>query len=276
VRDVHAKELDVLELKKDNKKLTIVRGPGLDAGKDLHERELQSIGEVESNSTTVQKLGMSLPVAAEESLTSAYVELNDLHSKVRHAEKLCAQLQINEEAVQKLKEKLGKAEANVQEMEEKLIAPEWTMQRLASEISKVELCLSQKEREAALLQKNQFSDLISQQKRKESEMLEMKCNLEKVLNTNLTKEAKVCTLTRRVQGMENERAEWKTLEAEQTIELDVIRTALAETQTASTTTESVVERGVELQRGQWTNKKKGRTPSLLRGEGGGLLNFLVL
>ncbi len=122
VRDVHAKELDVLELKKDNKKLTIVRGPGLDAGKDLHERELQLIGEVESNSTTVQKLGMSLPVAAEESLTSAYVELNDLHSKLRHAEKLCAQLQINEEAIQKLKEKLSKAEANVQEMEEKLIA----------------------------------------------------------------------------------------------------------------------------------------------------------
>jgi chromosome segregation ATPase len=67
---------------------------------------------------------------------------------------LCAQLQINEEVVQKLKEKLSKAEANVQEMEEKLIAPEWTVQRLASEISKVELCLSQKEREAALLQKN--------------------------------------------------------------------------------------------------------------------------
>ncbi len=112
------------------------------------------IGEVESNSTIVQKLGMSLPVAAEENLTSAYAELNDLHSKLRHAEKLCAQLQINEEAVQKLKEKLSKAEANVQEMEEKLIAPEWTVQRLASEISKVELCLSQKEREAALLQKN--------------------------------------------------------------------------------------------------------------------------
>ncbi len=55
----------------------------------------------------------------------------------------------------------------------------------------------------------------------------MKCDLEKVLNTNLTKEAEVCTLTRRVEGMENERAEWKTLEAEQTIELDVIRTALA-------------------------------------------------
>jgi hypothetical protein len=181
---------------------------------------------------------------------------------------LCAQLQINEEAVQKLKEKLSKAEAIVQEMEENLIAPEWTVQRLASEISKVELCLSQKEREAALLQKNQFSDLISQQKRKESEMLEMKCNLEKILNTNLTKEAEVCTFTRRVQGMENERAEWKTLEAEQTIELDVIRTALAETQTASATTESAVERGVELQRGQWTNRKKGRTPSLLRGRWG--------
>jgi hypothetical protein len=45
VRDVHAKELDILELKKDNKKLTIVRGPGLDAGKDLHERELQLIEE---------------------------------------------------------------------------------------------------------------------------------------------------------------------------------------------------------------------------------------
>ncbi len=55
---------------------------------------------------------------------------------------------------------------------------------------------------------------MSQQKRKESEMLEMKCNLEEVLNTNLTKEAKVYTLTRGVQGMENERAEWKTLEAE--------------------------------------------------------------
>ncbi len=40
VRDIHAKELDILELKKDNKKLTIVRGPGLDAGKDLHERVL--------------------------------------------------------------------------------------------------------------------------------------------------------------------------------------------------------------------------------------------
>jgi hypothetical protein len=72
------------------------------------------------------------------------------------------------------------------------------MQRLAGEISKVELCLTQKEREVALLQKHQFSDLINQQKRKESEMLEMKCNLEEVLNTNLTKEAEVCTLTRRV------------------------------------------------------------------------------
>jgi len=72
----------------------------------------------------------------------------------------------------------------------------------------------------------------------------MKCNLEEVLNTNLTKEAEVCTLTRGVQGMENERAEWKTLEAEQTIELDVIRTALAETQTTSATTESAVERGI--------------------------------
>jgi hypothetical protein len=133
-------------------------------------------------------------VAAEESLTSTYAELNDLHSKLQHAKKLCAQLQINEEVVQKLKEKLSKAQANVQEMEEKLIAPEWTVQRVASEISKVELCLSQKERESALLQKNQFSDLISQQKRKESEMLEMKCNSEKVLNTNLTKEAEVCTL----------------------------------------------------------------------------------
>jgi hypothetical protein len=40
VRDIHAKELDILELKKDNKKLTIVKGPSLDAGKDLHEREL--------------------------------------------------------------------------------------------------------------------------------------------------------------------------------------------------------------------------------------------
>jgi hypothetical protein len=54
----------------------------------------------------------------------------------------------------------------------------------------------------------------------------------------------------------------------------VIRTALAETQTASATTKSAVERGVELQRGPGTNRKKGRTPSLLRGEGGGLLNFL--
>jgi cob(I)alamin adenosyltransferase len=70
----------------------------------------------------VQKLGTSLPVAAKESLTSAYAELNDLHSKLRHAEKLCAQLRINKEAVQQLKEKLSKAEANVQEMEEKLIA----------------------------------------------------------------------------------------------------------------------------------------------------------
>jgi vacuolar-type H+-ATPase subunit D/Vma8 len=128
----------------------------------LHERELQLIGKVKSNSTTVQKLGMSLPIAAEESLTSAYAELNDLHSKLRHAEKLCAQLQINEEGVQKLKEKLSKVEVNVQEMEEKLIAPEWTVQRLASEISKVELCLSQKEREATLRQKNHFSDPISQ------------------------------------------------------------------------------------------------------------------
>jgi hypothetical protein len=67
-----------------------VRGPGLDASKDLHERELQLIREVESNNTIVQKLGMSLPVAAEENLTSAYAELNDLHSKLRHAEKLCA------------------------------------------------------------------------------------------------------------------------------------------------------------------------------------------
>jgi cob(I)alamin adenosyltransferase len=75
---------------------------------------------------------MSLPVAPEESLKSAHAELNDLHSKLRHAEKLCAQLQINEEAVQKLKEKLSKAQANVQEMEEKLIAPEWTVQRLTS------------------------------------------------------------------------------------------------------------------------------------------------
>jgi chromosome segregation ATPase len=86
----------------------------------------------------VQKLGMSLPVVAEESLTSAYAKLKDLHSKLRHAEKLCAQLQINKEVVQKLKEKLSKAKANVQEIEEKLIAPEWTMQRLASEILKVE------------------------------------------------------------------------------------------------------------------------------------------
>ncbi len=70
----------------------------------------------------MQKLGTSLPVAAKESLTSAYAELNDLHSKLRHAEKLCAQLRINKEAVQQLKEKLSKAEANVQEMEEKLIA----------------------------------------------------------------------------------------------------------------------------------------------------------
>ncbi len=85
------------------------------------------IGEVESNNTIVQKLGMSLPVAAKESLTSAYAELNDLHNKLRHAKKLCALLQINEEAVQKLKEKLSKVEANVQEMEEKLIAPEWTV-----------------------------------------------------------------------------------------------------------------------------------------------------
>ncbi len=246
VRDVHAKELDILELKKDNEKLTIVRALLEDAGKDLHERELQLIREVESNSNTVQKLGMSLEVA-EENLASAYAELNDLHSKLRHAEKLCAQLQINEEAVQKLKEKLSKAEANVQEMEEKLIASEWTVQQLASEISKVKLCLSQKEREAALLQ-NQFSDLISQQRRKESEMLEMKCNLEKVLNTNLTKEAEVCTLTHRVQDMENKRAEWKTLEAEEAIELNVVRTALAETQTALAATESAVERGVELHR----------------------------
>jgi hypothetical protein len=220
VRDVHVKELDILELKKDNKKLTIVTGPGLDAGEDLHERELQLIREVNSNSTAVQKLGTSLPVAAEESLTSTYAELNDLHSKLRHAEKLCAQLWINEEAVQKLKEKLSKAEANVQEMEEKLIAllqsglcNHW---QVRSQL-KVELCLSQKEREATLLQKIQFSDLISQQKKKESEMLEMKCNLEKVSNTNLTKEAEVCTLTRKVQGMENERAEWKTTEVEQTI-----------------------------------------------------------
>ncbi|CAM6059910.1 unnamed protein product [Sphagnum tenellum] len=130
VRDVHAKELDILELKKDNEKLTIVRGLLEDAGKDLHERELQLIREVESNSTTVQKLGMSLEVA-EESLASAYAQLNDLHSKLRQAEKLCAQLQINKEAVQKLKEKLSKAEANVQEMEEKLIASEWTVQQLA-------------------------------------------------------------------------------------------------------------------------------------------------
>ncbi len=85
------------------------------------------IGNVKSNSTTVQKLGMSLPIAAEESLTSAYAELNDLHSKLRHAEKLCAQLQIDEEAVQKLKEKLSKVEVNVQEMEENLIVPEWTV-----------------------------------------------------------------------------------------------------------------------------------------------------
>ncbi len=99
VRDVHVNELDILELKKDNKKLTIVRGPGLDASKDLHERELQLIGELESNSTTVQKLGMSLSVVAEENLTSAHAEFNDPHSKLRHAEKLCAQLQINEEAV---------------------------------------------------------------------------------------------------------------------------------------------------------------------------------
>ncbi len=30
VQDVHVKELDILELKKDNNKLTIVRGSGLD------------------------------------------------------------------------------------------------------------------------------------------------------------------------------------------------------------------------------------------------------
>jgi hypothetical protein len=82
VRDIHAKELDILELKKDNKKLTIVKGPGLDAGKDLHERELQLIREVESNNTTVQKLGMSILVATEENFTSAYAELKDLHSKL--------------------------------------------------------------------------------------------------------------------------------------------------------------------------------------------------
>ncbi len=95
-------------------------------------------------------------------------------------------------------------------------------------------------------------------------MLEMKCNSEEVLNTNLTKEAEVCTLTRGVQGMENERAQWKTLEAQQTIERDVIRTASAGTQTA---TESAVERGVELQRDQRTNRnrKEGRTPSLSMG-----------
>jgi hypothetical protein len=95
-------------------------------------------------------------------------------------------------------------------------------------------------------------------------MFEMKCNSEEVLNTNLTKEAEVCTLTRGVQGMENERAQWKTLEAQQTIERDVIRTASAGTQTA---TESAVERGVELQRGQRTNRnrKEGRTPSLSMG-----------
>ncbi len=80
-------------------------------------------------------------------------------------------------------------------------------------------------------------------------MLEMKCNSEEVLNTNLTKEAEACTLTRGVQGMENERAERKTLEAQQTIERDAIRTASAGTQTASATTEPAVERGVELQRG---------------------------
>jgi hypothetical protein len=90
---------------------------------------------------------MSLPVTLEESLTSAHAELNDLHSELRHAEKLCARLQINKKAIQKLKEKLSKAEPNVQEME-------------------VELCFSQKEREAALLQKHSFSDLISQQKKK--------------------------------------------------------------------------------------------------------------
>jgi hypothetical protein len=39
---------------------------------------------------------------------------------LRHAKKLCAQLHINEEAIQKLKEKLSKAEPNVQEMEEKI------------------------------------------------------------------------------------------------------------------------------------------------------------
>jgi hypothetical protein len=58
--------------------------------------------------------------------------------------------------------------------------------------------------------------------------------------------------------------QWKTLEAQQTIERDVIRTASAGTQTA---TESAVERGVELQRGQRTNRnrKEGRTPSLSMG-----------
>ncbi|CAM6050428.1 unnamed protein product [Sphagnum compactum] len=59
-------------------------------------------------------------------------------------------------------------------------------------------------------------------------MLEMKCNSEEVLNTNLTKEAEACTLTRGVRGMENERDEWKTLEAQQTIERDAIRTASAQ------------------------------------------------
>jgi hypothetical protein len=73
--------------------------------------------------------------------------------------------------------------------------------------------------------------------------------------------------------MENERAEWKTLQAEQTIELDVIRTALAETQTASATTKSAVERGVELQRGQWTNWKEG--PQVCQGgKVGGSYTFL--
>jgi hypothetical protein len=110
-------------------------------------------------------------------------------------------------------------------------------------------------------------------------MLEMKCNSEEVLNTNLTKEAEACTLTRGVRGMENERDEWKTLEAQQTIERDAIRTASAQVYKQPPRPQS-------LQLREALNCKEANGPTGRRegpqvcqrrgGKVGGLLNCLVL
>jgi len=113
VRDVRAKELDILELKKDNKKLTIVTGPGLDAGEDLHERELQLIGEVESNSTAVQKLGTSLPVAAEAQSYICICGTQRSPQQVTTCREVVRPATDQRGGRSKLKEKLSKAEDNV-------------------------------------------------------------------------------------------------------------------------------------------------------------------